>query len=224
LRQLLSEGHAFEASREAFAFLGNPDIVRTTRFADGWRYLRNSHPTASLLWPSETPSRPPSIAVSRGIGERIEADLKYSSLPVLLRYEDRNTMAFGIESRVPFVDHVLVQWLAALPVQMRLFRGWTKAVLREGLTGLLPERIRTRKTKLGFSTPESEWLRGPLAPWIEDTLSRPRHLLDLVDRSGIHEILRRFRAGNRSATLENTVCRLAIYETWARQFLQSTTQ
>jgi asparagine synthase (glutamine-hydrolysing) len=221
LRQLVHAGRWIEASREALAFFGNPDVLRTTRFIDGWRYVRRSNSIVELLWPSGAPPRPSSMGISRSLGARIKADLMHFSLPVLLRYEDRNTMAFGVESRVPFVDHVLVEWLAALPAQMRLFRGWTKAVLREGLAGLLPERIRTRKTKIGFSTPESEWLAGPLAPWVEDTLTRPRYLPDVVDRRGVGEVLRRFRAGDRSGTLQNAVCRLAIYEAWAGRFLRA---
>ncbi len=220
LRQLMAEGHVFQAAREAFAFFGNLDVLRTTRVVDGLRYLGRASAPVRLLWPSASPSMPESMGISHHMGDRIKADLTHFSLPVLLRYEDRNTMAFGIESRVPFVDHVLVEWLASLPVEMRLFHGWTKAVLREGLEELLPEAIRTRKTKLGFSTPESDWLRGPLAEWVEDTLASPHHLLDVVERSGIEEILRRFRAGDGSAALENMVSRLAIYETWARLFLQ----
>ena len=221
LRQLLHAGHKMDASREALAFFGNLDVLRTMRLVDGWRYIRSSTPVVKLLWPSGAPHRPRSMGISRQLGDRLKADLTHFSLPVLLRYEDRNTMAFGVESRVPFIDHMLVEWLASLPAQMRLFRGWTKAVLREGLKGLLPERIRARKTKLGFSTPESEWLSGPLAPWVEDMLATPRHLLDVVDQRGVAEILRKFRAGDRSATLQNAVCRLAIYEAWAGRFLQS---
>jgi asparagine synthase (glutamine-hydrolysing) len=221
LRQLLGAGRPVDASVEALAFFGNLDVLKTTRLADGWRYLSSSNPVVSVLWPAGPPSRPSSMGISPLLGQRIKADLMHYSLPVLLRYEDRNTMAFGVESRVPFVDHVFVEWLSSLPAQMRLFRGWTKAVMREGLNGILPERIRTRKTKLGFSTPESEWLTGPLASWVEDTLSKPHHLLDVMDRRGVDEMLRRFRTGDRSTSAQNAISRLVIYENWGNRFLQS---
>ncbi len=221
LRQLLDDGRWIDASREALAFFGSWDVLRTTRLVDGWRYLGGAGAGVSLLWPHGIPPPPSSLRISGSFGQRVKADLTRFSLPVLLRYEDRNTMAFGVESRVPFLDHILVEWLASLPAQMRLFRGWTKAVLREGLEGLLPERIRTRKTKLGFSTPESEWLGGPLAPWVHDTLARPRHLPDVVDDRGLAVLLRRFRSGERSPGLQNVLCRLAIYETWAARFLRA---
>ena len=152
---------------------------------------------------------------------RLAADLTQFSLPLLLRYEDRNTMAFSIESRVPFVDHLFVEWLATLPSDMLLFRGWTKWILREALGRVLPERVRTRKSKLGFATPESAWLAGPLAGWLEETLATPRHLAEVVDLRGMQQLLARRHAGDRSLGLESILLRLAIYETWARLFLSS---
>jgi asparagine synthase (glutamine-hydrolysing) len=221
LRQLLTEGRPLDASREAIAFLANPDILRTTRLADGLRYFGRSVPAVEHLW-GTLPPRPAGMKISSALGGRIKADLLHYSLPILLRYEDRNTMAFGIESRVPFVDHVLVEWLASVPGQMKLFRGWTKAVLREGLAGLLPERIRRRKTKLGFSTPETEWLTGPMAPWVTEVLSQPHYLLDVAERRGIDDLRRRFAAGDRSTATLNVISRLAMYESWARLFLRQT--
>jgi asparagine synthase (glutamine-hydrolysing) len=128
-------------------------------------------------------------------------------------------MAFGIESRVPFVDHVFVEWAAKLPASLRLSGGWSKRILREGLRGILPESIRTRRSKLGFSTPEPAWLAGPLSAWIKQTLSYSQHLGDIVDLGGVQNILRRYVAGDRSLPLENLIFRLAMYESWARQFL-----
>ena len=128
-------------------------------------------------------------------------------------------MAFGVESRVPFVDHCLVEWLATLPSSMRLSGGWTKRVLREGLRGILPDRIRTRRSKLGFVTPASAWLAGPLHSWLQDTLSAPHYLADVVDIQGVKRLVAQRAAGDRSLPLEDILFSLAIYETWARQFL-----
>ncbi len=221
VHQLIKQGHFARAGMEALAFCSSPQILRTSRFVDGRRYLFSSTPEASLLWPGNgRPARPAALGLGASLGRRIEADLTHYSLPVLLRFEDRNTMAFGIESRVPFVDHKLVEWLSALPADMRLGGGWTKRILREALVGVLPERVRTRKSKLGFITPEPEWLAGPLAGWLRETLSTPRHLVDVVEAAGVRRLLARRESGDRSLALENTLFRLAIYESWARRFIE----
>jgi asparagine synthase (glutamine-hydrolysing) len=81
-------------------------------------------------------------------------------LPSLLRYEDRNSMAFSMESRLPFLDQELVDWVLQLPSSAIVDRGWSRAILREGLRGVLTEKVRTRRWKVGFTTPETRWLRA----------------------------------------------------------------
>jgi len=225
LMQLVKSRRYALAVREAIAFLASPEILRTTRLTDGRRYLFGSVPEFERLHRCKSQlTRPQMLGIGDSLARRIEADLTRFSLPLLLRYEDRNTMAFGIESRVPFVDHVLVEWLATLPADMRLSAGWTKRILREALVGILPELIRHRKSKLGFETPEASWLEGPLAEWLSDTLSTPRHLSRIVDIDGVHRLLARRGTGDRSHQLQNLLFRLAIYETWARQFLEPASQ
>ena len=79
----------------------------------------------------------------------------------LLKWEDRNSMYFSLEARVPFLDHNLVERCLATEGLDRIKSGMTKAVLREGMKGLVPEKIRLRKDKIGFGTPQDEWLREP---------------------------------------------------------------
>ena len=83
----------------------------------------------------------------------------YYSLPHLLRFEDKNSMRWSIESRVPFCDHELVEYVLSLPAEAKLERGITKKILREALRGILPEDIRTRISKIGFATPDEDMLR-----------------------------------------------------------------
>ncbi len=219
LRQLMSRGHYLRACSEAAAFVSSPAILKTISLVDGRRYFRAA-PGVELLWPGGlAPPRPAMLDLGDSLGRRVEADLFQISLPLLLRYEDRNTMAFGVESRVPFVDHVLVEWLAGLSADMRLARGWTKRILRDGLVGVLPERVRRRKSKLGFATPESEWLKGPLFGWLNDSLSAPRHLGEVAELTGVEKLFSQYRDGFRSPSLAKILFRLAIYESWARQFL-----
>lgn len=87
------------------------------------------------------------------------AQLTATNLPMLLHWEDRDSMAHAVESRVPFLDYRLVEFVLGLPDEAKLANGVTKRVLREAMRGILPERIRTRMDKMGFVTAEEVWLR-----------------------------------------------------------------
>lgn len=82
------------------------------------------------------------------------------NLAMLLHYEDRNSMAHSIESRVPFMDVKLAECAFKMPIDYKLRDGITKYVVREGLKDVLPDRIRTRYSKLGFVTPEDQWINN----------------------------------------------------------------
>ncbi|MBI2190437.1 MAG: asparagine synthase (glutamine-hydrolyzing) [Planctomycetes bacterium] len=88
--------------------------------------------------------------------------LEESSLPHLLRFEDRNSMAFSIEARVPYLDHELVLASFQEAAAWRIHHGWSKWVLRKAMEGTVPDEIVWRRDKVGFETPEAEWL----AQWI----------------------------------------------------------
>lgn len=94
-----------------------------------------------------------------GIAELSRSQLTGSNLQMLLHWEDRNSMAHSIESRVPFLDYRLVEFVLGLPDEFKVAGGMTKRVLRESMRGVLPEDIRTRVDKLGFATPEEVWVR-----------------------------------------------------------------
>lgn len=82
------------------------------------------------------------------------------SLPSLLRYEDKNSMAFSVEARLPFLDHRLVEYIFSIPQDLLIKNGWTKHVLRESMRKKIPEDIRMRKGKLAFSVPQKKWLES----------------------------------------------------------------
>jgi asparagine synthase (glutamine-hydrolysing) len=84
--------------------------------------------------------------------------VKYS-IPRILRMVDRNSMAFSVEVRVPFLDHRLVEFVFSLPSNQKIRNGWTKYILRNATKDILPEKIRLRRSKIGFATPEVDWLK-----------------------------------------------------------------
>ncbi|MEO7447997.1 MAG: asparagine synthase (glutamine-hydrolyzing) [Humibacillus sp.] len=88
---------------------------------------------------------------------RLVHDLFVASLPALLRYEDRNSMRFSVEGRVPFLDPNLVKAVFAMPDDAVIGGGWNKRVLRDAVQGVLPDSITRRRNKIGFTSPQNEW-------------------------------------------------------------------
>lgn len=91
------------------------------------------------------------------------------SISNLLRYEDRNSMAYSIQSRVPFLDYEFVQKSFDLPSHYKLREGWTKAPLRKYMEEKMPRDVVYRKNKLGFSVPQERWI-NELSDYFMDTL------------------------------------------------------
>lgn len=85
--------------------------------------------------------------------------LLLESLPKLLHYEDRDSMAFSIEARVPFLDRQLVEYVINLPSKEKIHNSITKYCLREAMKEILPEKVKERRDKMGFVTPEEVWIR-----------------------------------------------------------------
>jgi asparagine synthase (glutamine-hydrolysing) len=87
-----------------------------------------------------------------------QLEITRTSLPALLRYEDRNSMAHGVEARLPFLDYRVVECALALSPAERTRDGWSKWPLRQVLGRRLPDAVRWRRNKLGFNAPDRLWL------------------------------------------------------------------
>jgi asparagine synthase (glutamine-hydrolysing) len=92
-------------------------------------------------------------------------------LPALLQVEDRMSMAHGLESRVPFLDHPLVELAATIPSDTKFKDGKLKRVLLEAAGDCLPSSILKRQDKMGFPVPLNEWLEGELKDFVHDIFS-----------------------------------------------------
>jgi asparagine synthase (glutamine-hydrolysing) len=103
--------------------------------------------------------------------EELIRALTMTSLPKLLRYEDRNSMAFSVESRVPFLTTGFAELLLSLPDECLVANdGTSKSIFREAMRGIVPDGILDRRDKVGFATPEMRWLLH-LRPWVEARLN-----------------------------------------------------
>jgi len=137
--------------------------------------------------------------------------MKTTSLPTLLHYEDRNSMAFSIESRVPFLDHRLVELGITSNADTKIRNGYTKAILREAMVKYLPEAIYKRTDKKGFVTPgEVKWLRGDLSHLLDIDFNRIPNL----NKSLVNSELEKFRKGDNSNA--SLIWRLASINHWVK--------
>jgi len=146
--------------------------------------------------------------------------LTRTMLPTLLRYADRNSMAFSREVRLPFLDHRLVEFLFAIPDDQKLRGTTTKFVLRNAIRGLVPEEIRLRRDKLGFEPPQAIWMKESLKAWIEEILRSPRfRQRGWLDPKVVEHVWREFLAGHDG--WHSLIWRWISLEMWARVFLDN---
>ncbi len=96
------------------------------------------------------------------------SQLTSSNLPKLLHWEDRDSMAFSIEARVPFLDYRLAEYIYNLPPDKKINNGITKSVLRNAMKDVLPQQVLNRKDKMGFVTPEEVWIKEHAATIEQD--------------------------------------------------------
>jgi asparagine synthase (glutamine-hydrolysing) len=109
-------------------------------------------------------------APAKSLQENLNRQVYSEPLPALLRYEDRNSMAWSVESRTPFMDYRLLEFTSGLPERYIYYRGTRKHILREAMKGVLPEQIEKRKDKMGFVTPEEQWIRKD-TQWFRQRMS-----------------------------------------------------
>jgi asparagine synthase (glutamine-hydrolysing) len=89
----------------------------------------------------------------------LKHSLFVNNLEDLLRFSDRNSMAFSREVRLPFLNHELVEFLFSLPSNFKVHDGWSKYVLRKSMEGILPDEITWRKDKIGYEPPQTQWMK-----------------------------------------------------------------
>lgn len=141
--------------------------------------------------------------------------VKSTSLPALLHYEDRNSMAFSIESRVPFLDHRLVEFVFSLRDSDKMNDGITKVILRESLKEILPDVTVNRTDKKGFVTPgEIRWLRGPLMHITSQV--KPDDFPEFLNRKKLNDIMTEYRKGSNAKAL--FVWRIVCLHYWLKNF------
>jgi asparagine synthase (glutamine-hydrolysing) len=143
-------------------------------------------------------------------------DLK-TYLHELLMKQDQMSMAASLESRVPFLDHALVEFTARLPERLKLRRLTTKYVLRRSMKGVLPEPILTRR-KMGFPVPVGAWFRGAYRPVIDEYVLGARTIeRGIFNPAFARSLVAEHQSGARDHS--QRLWSLVNFEMWARQFI-----
>ncbi len=140
----------------------------------------------------------------------------HNMLASILRTEDRMSMAHSIESRVPFLDHRLVELAAAIPASAKVRGDEPKRILKQVAAGRVPQSIIERR-KQGFSAPVDSWFRGPLGRQLDDFLLGERARSRGYFSPGyVERLLHRFRSGGRDVW---RIWSLVTFEMWCRVFI-----
>lgn len=228
LRHLIARGRWLRFAASAGTYFRENGVNRWN-VAHGRRYvtpfLRNR---MMGMWQFSTPEmrKGTTEAIDFGGGEglnrRLWRDTSEFSLPCLLHWEDRNSMAAGTEARLPFLDHRLVEAVLSTSVHTKLKNGFTKYSLRRAMDGLLPAGICWQTKKRGFETPARQWFKTDLAPQIKELLSQPDGpLSEFFEMDRLFAQFRVYEKGSSGSLTENEWFKLVGTSIWLEQLNSS---
>ncbi|MDB5053865.1 MAG: hypothetical protein JWM44_1915 [Bacilli bacterium] len=208
------------------SFIKQGTMINQFNLGEAKRYL------PALLKPKEIDIRGPRLcdyeAVFLGLQsgtsliQRQALDIQQFSVPVLTHYEDRMSMAWSREIRVPFLDYRLIEMLVPLPAELKLKNGWSKYIFRKAMEPFLPQQIVWRKDKKGFANPESEWLKHELKAGVLEYFTKD----SLIFKFGLVErapLLKKYELYCRQSSDRGVISYKDIFnpmalEIWLRKF------
>jgi asparagine synthase (glutamine-hydrolysing) len=146
-------------------------------------------------------------------------EIRTMFLPRLLKWDDRNSMAFSVEGRYPFLDHELIELVLSFRADLLYKNGWTKWPLRQGLRNMLPPKVFLRRTKFGFETPQSKWLKGFMRPALQLWLRSNRPLWRLLERDAVRHLATSvWEMADESEEAGQQLFRLFVFDRWLDVF------
>ena len=149
--------------------------------------------------------------------ERQIKDIDLFSVPALAHFEDRNSMAHSLEVRNPFLDHRLVNLALNLSPSLKIKNGWTKYILRKAMRQL-PDNIRWRRDKKGFTTPDNVWLKRELSPLIKNSFNNSvLEDLGYINSKLFLDSYNRFLKG--APIYDKDIFKILSAELWAKKWL-----
>ena len=159
----------------------------------------------------------PLLYLAKNLNKALMSHVQYK-LQHLLKWEDKNSMAFSIETRVPFLDHNLVSYVLSLPSIYKIRKGETKWILREAMKKILPTEISERTDKIGFAAPEEFWLNHKSQKFIQSLKTNPHSLLsNYVDIKKLQSFLKT-NAGHFNFDTGRHLFRIICLDLWLKVF------
>ncbi|MCO6490582.1 MAG: asparagine synthase, partial [Phaeodactylibacter sp.] len=216
-------GYAGMETRLFTGLLGKGQWMEFFRETAAYKRRNNQYPTAAVmgaieyhtpaflhgLWPQrrrQVKPMPPQwlkknhsrqlYAPPGSLHESLRRQVTGRPLPGLLRYEDRNSMAFSIESRVPFMDHRVMEFTLGLPENFVFRRGVQKYILREAFAGLVPDQVLARRDKMGFVSPEERWLKEEGNAWFcKEVADAGKYMAEFIHQEKAGEMVQAMAEG-----------------------------
>ena len=222
--ELVRSFSPFKALNEGLALIGNGSvslhqvlralIKLPIRSALGIneRYVSRPYLSKSVLEPKAEP-----LSDNLFLAE-LFSTLTYRAMPEYLRYSDRNSMAYSLESRLPYLDFELVQWAFTLPNDFKIRNGVGKMILRDAMRKRIPPVIAERRDKMGFITPQRKWQRESLLPWMARHLTKDNlsERFSFLDGKEAAKLVEAYKAGtfDDMGTVWRLFCLSAWHEMW----------
>jgi asparagine synthase (glutamine-hydrolysing) len=158
--------------------------------------------------------------IDYGLHSALRRCVKMAPLPHYLRIEDRNSMAHSIEARMPFLDYRLVMFAFALPPNWKARGARSKFILRQAMRGRIPESVRTRSDKMGFSVPTRTWFSGALLePLLDMVNSKNFRERGIYRVAAVKRDIEAHRQGN--VDISNRLLAVMQFEIWSQQHAAS---
>jgi asparagine synthase (glutamine-hydrolysing) len=215
--------------RLAKKFVRSASLSETERFLDTSVYVSEAL-KHTLLEPSVMPSTAYARAFDRHrdyfqraahadfLNQMLYLDLKTFMVSLNLTYTDKMSMACSVETRVPFIDWTLVEWVFNhVPPGLKIKRGVTKHILRQAMAHVLPAEVLTQK-KAGFGAPIDRWLAEDLSEMVDDHLSEARlRRRGLFNPEVVRTMVMEQRSGRQEWAMQ--LWQLLTLELWQHQFL-----
>lgn len=203
---------------------GNPELVR--QLPAMWRRYRARVAAADRLGLGSLQRRAGNtgreligrVLALRGQERRV-CEIRDLHLPRLLKWDDRNLMAFSVEGRYPFLDHEFIAVALACDESTLYHRGWTKEPLRRGMSDVLPRELLRRTDKNGFETPQAAWLCGPLRGTIEAWLDDDAPLWTRIPPDDVRRLASlTWESSGANAEAAQALMRMFFADRWLQLF------
>lgn len=223
LMGLLRARRFIEAGRTVASFARNSDTLGEFRLSEALRYVGSRRlATRTFIAPRHHAADSLNLGLNGSYARREWMDLTVTSVPALLHSEDRMSMSQSLEMRVPFLDYRLVELFARVDPSEKFAGGRTKSIFREAIAGIVPDEIRYRRDKKGFTVPGSDWLRTDVAARVAGRFAGEMmaERLGFIDRARLVDLYSKFRGGS-DALNGRQFFRAFAFEEFLRRFAPS---